>query len=132
MRCSDARVGLSAYVDRELGGEALNELTSHLGQCLNCRETLEGLQRSDEQLMRLTRVDPGADFFRRLLAIVDEEQNLDRAALTAARPGVLDELRNVFGLAAQSSNNPLDEFGDCPPLSIGSAYFTIFGQPGRP
>jgi hypothetical protein len=55
-----------------------------------------------------------------------------RQALPAAASfsGLLDSLRNLFGLTSQAGNNPLDEFGDFPPLTISSAYFSIFGQSG--
>jgi hypothetical protein len=45
--------------------------------------------------------------------------------------GVLDALRDLFGLPKEAGTDPLDEFGDCPPLSISSAYFSVWGQPRR-
>jgi hypothetical protein len=49
----------------------------------------------------------------------------------ATSSGLVDGLRDLFGLATRSGDSPLDEFNDFPPLSMGSVYFNIFGQSER-
>jgi hypothetical protein len=61
----------------------------------------------------------------------------DRADVPGVLPavapfsGLVESVRDLFGLTTQSGNSPLDEFNDFPPLSMGSVYFTIFGQSER-
>jgi anti-sigma factor RsiW len=136
MQCRQAMVRISAYIDGELDAASRNDLESHLRQCPQCRSALNELQGVDHKLRSLPRAELGPDFSRQLITVMGERGVTDRAHLpgflpaVAASSGLLGALRGLLGLATQSGNNPLDEFNDFPPLSIGSAYFNIFGQSG--
>jgi hypothetical protein len=135
MRCYQARARLSAYIDGELETGATEDLATHLRQCLYCQEALNDLQRFDDDLRQLPRIDLGPNFFNGLSARLGERGNFDRADLPEALPAgakpsrLADILIDFFGPGRRSGDDPLEEFSDFPPLSIGSAYFTVFGQP---
>jgi len=135
MQCDHARARLSAYLDGELDAGAAKHLTSHLRQCLDCQEALRDLQGFDDELRSLPRVDLGPDFFNRLITGLSERESFERATFAeellanAKHSSLADILWNFFGAGHRSGNDTLDEFSDFPPLSIGSAYFTVFGQP---
>jgi anti-sigma factor RsiW len=44
MNCKSVESRLSAYIDRELGGDELLEIRAHLSCCPACREEAEGLK----------------------------------------------------------------------------------------
>jgi hypothetical protein len=127
---------ISAYIDGELDAASHNDFESHLRQCPLCRAALNELQGVDDRLRSLPRAELGPDFSRQLITVLGERGVTDRADLRGVLPtvttfsGLVEGLRDLFG-PTQSGNNPLDEFNDFPPLSMGSAYFNIFGQSER-
>ena len=137
MQCRQAMARISAYIDGEVGAASHNDLESHLRQCPKCRAALNELQGVDHKLQSLPRVELGPDFSRRLITVMSECGMPDRTDLPGVLPavatfsGLVEGFRDLFGPAIQSGNNPLDEFNDFPPLSMGSVYFTIFGQSER-
>jgi anti-sigma factor RsiW len=137
MQCRQAMARISAYIDGELDAASHNDFESHLRQCPLCRTALNELLRVDQKLRSLPRVELGPDFSRRLITVMNECGMPDRADVPGVLPavatfsGLVEGLRELFGPITQSGNNPLDEFNDFPPLSMGSAYFTIFGQSER-
>jgi hypothetical protein len=137
MQCQQVGARISAYIDGELDAASHNDLESHLRQCPKCRAALNELQGVDHKLQSLPRVELGPDFSRRLITVMSECGMPDRTDLPGVLPavatfsGLVEGFRDLFGPAIQSGNNPLDEFNDFPPLSMGSVYFTIFGQSER-
>jgi len=137
MQCQQAGARISAYIDGELDAASHNDLESHLRQCPHCRVALNELLGVDHELRSLPRVELGPDFSRRLITVMSECGMPDRTDLPGVLPavatfsGLVEGFRDLFGPAIQSGNNPLDEFNDFPPLSMGSVYFTIFGQSER-
>jgi anti-sigma factor RsiW len=137
MQCRQAMARISAYIDGELDAASHNDLELHLRQCPQCRAALNELLGVDHELRSLRRAELGPDFSRRLITVMGECGIRDRAdvpgVLTAiaTSSGLVEGLRDLFGLATQSGNSPLDEFNDFPPLSMGSVYFNIFGQSER-
>jgi len=137
MQCRQAGARISAYIDGELDAASHNEVESHLHQCPQCRAALNELLGVDHELRSLPRAELGPDFSRRLITVMGECGIRDRAdvpgvlSAVATSSGLVEGLRDLFGLATQSGNSPLDEFNDFPPLSMGSVYFNIFGQSER-
>jgi anti-sigma factor RsiW len=136
MQCREAQVQFSAYIDRELDAESNNGLSLHLQQCPHCREALNELEALDGKLRRLPRVELGPEFSSRLITLIRQREFSKHPGVPGRLPGIaspsrlLDSLRDWFGFASQAGNDPLKEFSDFPPLSIGSVYFSIFGQSG--
>jgi len=137
MQCRQAMARISAYIDGEVGAASHNDLESHLRQCPKCRAALNELEGVDHKLRSLPRAELGPDFSRRLITVTSEYGMSDRADSPSVLPavatfsGLVEGLRDLFEPATQSGNNPLDEFNDFPPLSMGSVYFNIFGQSER-
>jgi anti-sigma factor RsiW len=136
MQCDETMARLAAYIDQELDVDCSSEVVSHLHRCPRCQAALSELQHVDSRLRGLSRIDLGSDFSGRLARLVREEhESSERVVLRGGRPaarwgpGLFDGLRALLGIVAHSEDDPLDEFNDFPPLSIGSAYFSIWGQP---
>jgi anti-sigma factor RsiW len=131
MQCNEAEARFSAYIDGELEAGFNEDLTAHLCQCLHCREVFDELEAFDAKLRRLPQVQLGPEFSRRMVTLVNRRPGPPECQPAAVgSSGLLDSLVDLFGLTRRAGDNPLDEFGDFPPLTIGSAYFSIFGYSG--
>lgn len=73
---------LSAYLDRELEPVRLRLVEEHLGECDECRERADGMQRLVRDLRRLERLEPppvlGRSLHRRIVLQPRSKNLLDR------------------------------------------------------
>jgi anti-sigma factor (TIGR02949 family) len=69
MDCNAAQSKLFAYVDRELGGDAAEELLAHLDACLACRRLLDLELAFREAYVDRLRPDPAPERVRERVAI---------------------------------------------------------------
>jgi hypothetical protein len=136
MQCGEARENVPAYLDGELDAVSSRELIDHLRGCVSCRKVLHDLQEVDSLLRGLPRIDMEPDFAGRLAEKVRQEAGITQEPSRHQSPWA--EILRLFGVLldriegnTRPNTRTLDEFGDFPPLSIGSAYFRILGQPGR-
>ncbi len=136
MRCNELEERLSAYLDGELDAETSEDLARHLSQCARCAADLGSLKAIDEEVRALPALDPGSGFARRVVARVDAWERsaaepIGSRTVVSALMALLGELLDRMGISKETTTGSLDEFGDCPPLSMGSAFFRIIGESGR-
>jgi anti-sigma factor RsiW len=62
MQCSRVKNLLSAYSDRELGGDEMLAIRRHLGDCPDCRQEQEGYQQVKQLFRALTDIVPESGF----------------------------------------------------------------------
>jgi len=74
MNCKTVESRLSAYIDRELGGDELLQIRAHLSSCKSCREEAEGLKALKMLLGSVQCPDPSEDLAQRLTASVLRER----------------------------------------------------------
>ena len=124
---------MSAHLDGELDNGSSPALASHIEQCTICRGYSAGLQSVDDLIRGLPRIEVGKDFSRHVVARAKEWDNL----AVGKRPGtsafasflqLFEELLDTLLRDKAPDTHTLDEFGDFPPLSMGSIYFQVFGQ----
>ncbi|MBX3112215.1 MAG: zf-HC2 domain-containing protein [Fimbriimonadaceae bacterium] len=70
MNCTRVRSLLSAFLDRELGGDQMIEVQQHLRSCTPCSDELESLRRIKQALSASPVVEPSEDLVRRTHAAV--------------------------------------------------------------
>jgi anti-sigma factor RsiW len=70
MNCKTVRPLLSAYLDRELDGNASLDVREHVHRCPECEAELNGLRDVKRMLERLPDAEPPADLEERLLRSV--------------------------------------------------------------
>ncbi len=70
MNCKSMQNRLSAYLDRELGGDELLQMRAHLSMCRDCRTEAEGLRSLRALLGGMAAPEPPADFAAKLTANV--------------------------------------------------------------
>ena len=70
MNCKSVQNRLSAYLDRELGGDELLQMRAHLSMCTECRTEAEGLRSLRALLGGMAVPEPPTDFAARLTANV--------------------------------------------------------------
>jgi anti-sigma factor RsiW len=70
MNCKSVQNRLSAYLDRELGGDELLQMRAHLSMCLECRSEAEGLRSLRALLGGMPVPEPPTDFAAKLTANV--------------------------------------------------------------
>ncbi len=68
MNCKSVQNRLSAYLDRELGGDELLVLRAHLSTCRECREELDGLRALKSLLGGVPCPEPPDDLSDKLTA----------------------------------------------------------------
>ena len=66
MNCKSVQNRLSAYLDRELGGDELLQMRAHLSTCRDCRSEAEGLRSLKALLGGIQCPEPPADLAERL------------------------------------------------------------------
>lgn len=70
MTCRSVQAQLSAYLDRELSGDEMLAVRSHLHDCPACREEVDELRMLKRMLGSAPAPEPPADFADRLCAAV--------------------------------------------------------------
>lgn len=136
MQCKELGESLSAYLDGELDAETSENLARHLSQCASCAADFGSLKAIDEEVLALQTLDPGSGFTRRVVARVDawdffSGEPIGKQTVVSALMELLGELLDLLGMKRETTTGSLDEFGDCPPLSMGSVFFRIIGESGR-
>ncbi|MCE9559605.1 MAG: zf-HC2 domain-containing protein [Armatimonadetes bacterium] len=61
MNCRNASQSISAYLDGELTGTTMLELSRHLQECATCQSELESMRHIKSMLGKMSVVAPSAD-----------------------------------------------------------------------
>ncbi len=136
MKCREARKKISAYLDCELDDSALRRLESHLDQCADCREALGDLQGVNDILRSMPMIELGPHFAARMVRMVNETAtmgeigDLGRSSLLKRLSLIAVDFVNMVSSVRSPSTGTLDEFSDCPPLSMGHIYFKLIAVNG--
>jgi anti-sigma factor RsiW len=136
MRCHEAKVRLSAYLDRELEPVLERVLREHLDGCGSCREDLAGLEALDAKVQALTHVHMDPEFAEALTVKVCKDflaagrPPLGRTGLFARVTSTVEVLFDLLESAGPPRTRALDEFADFPPLSMGYVYCRLLGLCG--
>ena len=131
MKCRQARAKISAYMDHELDAASSRQLELHLHQCAECREALNDFQELDDMVRVLPRIEPGPDFARQIVMRVTENaarekgEGQSKLSLFKRLFRFVEDFVELVSRVQTPSTGTLDEFGDFPPLSIGSIYFKL-------
>lgn len=137
MDCSHIRQKISAYMDDELDDAATRLIGRHLERCPRCLECLRGLRGVDELVHGLATMDPGPDFTSRIVSAAMGMSDVTchgsswGSRLKEAVDRLSEVVLSLFDTEVTRSTHTLEEFSDCPPLSMGSIYFNLLGQGGR-
>lgn len=136
MQCEDIHIKISAYMDGEMDSASARRVEHHLSQCPKCREVAADLKNVDALVRGLSKLDASPDFAGRLLETARNLHTLraDKVLHRSPFPALMQFMSHFMDLleARRSpSTRTLDEFGDCPPFSLGSIYFNLMDQPGR-
>jgi anti-sigma factor RsiW len=75
VNCQIAQNNLSAYLDRELPGDAMIALRNHIDQCSDCQRELEALRDVKTSLASMVVVDPKEGFTQEVMALVSGSSN---------------------------------------------------------
>lgn len=136
MNCSQIKKKLSSFIDNELDKVTSRFITEHLKDCPRCREYLHEFREIDNLVNRLPRNDPSPDFTRRVLmaamgtsTIVDEKPVPFSSRLRFALERFSEEIFSLIAFGSPPGIRTLEEFGDCPPLSMSFIYFRLLEQP---
>jgi anti-sigma factor RsiW len=70
VNCQIAQNNLSAYLDRELPGDAMIAVRRHVEQCDECQRELESIRRVKASLSALPVMEPSAQFAQRMTSLV--------------------------------------------------------------
>lgn len=87
MNCKSVQIHLSAYMDRELTGEEMIQVRSHLSMCSACEEEYFQLVSLKRLLSNHAVPEPPADFADRLCAKVLASQVTQSSALQGSDAG---------------------------------------------
>jgi anti-sigma factor RsiW len=135
MNCSQIEKKLSAFMDNELDGATSRFITEHLKDCPRCREYLYEFRKIDDLMCGLPRNDPSPDFSRRLLkaargtsTIVAEKSASFSSRLRLTLERLSEEIFSLIPWRGHQPIRALEEFSDCPPLSMSFIYFRLLEQ----
>ena len=135
MKCHQARIRISAYLDHELDAASARQLKSHLRQCAMCREVLTDFEALDNTVRELTETVPSPGFAAQTVRMARETEAI-RASEAQGRLSLFERLSRIamdFVDMVTSTRSPstgtLDEFNDFPPLSMGHIYFKLLDLP---
>lgn len=84
MNCTRVASLLSAYLDRELGGESMLEVQQHLRACDRCSVELESLRRVKQILADSTTVEPDKESLQKAREAVFTNRQVAAAKSPAA------------------------------------------------
>jgi anti-sigma factor RsiW len=131
---------LSAFLDNELDESESRELKRRIADSPSLKADIEAFQEIDDMVRALPRVVPSPGFAKRVTEEAMRSAVETRMQRTPPRLAervsfwkrVLERLSTtVYNIVEQetaASVRGLDEFGDCPPLSISCAYLTLIGH----
>jgi len=134
---SSARAKLSAYLDHELDAVSSRRLEIHLNQCAECREALSDFQELDVMVRVLPRIEPGPELARQIVMMASEKTAMEegepqlKISLFKRVSRFVEDFVDMMNRGQAPSTGTLDEFGDFPPLSMGSIYFKLMDMPTR-
>ncbi|MCE5335665.1 MAG: zf-HC2 domain-containing protein [Desulfobacteraceae bacterium] len=136
MDCSQVRRYVSAFMDEELDGEKQNRVAGHLAGCRECAQYFREYARVDARLSELPRIDAAPGFASRVMAAAAEHAAAPEAASPLSRllrifAGIFEEITRIFEPGHRPDTRILDEFDDCPPLSMSFAYLNLLQQSPR-
>jgi predicted anti-sigma-YlaC factor YlaD len=135
MNCSQIARKFSAYMDNELDAATSHLTKEHLEGCPDCREFLRGFMGVDNLVHALPKIHPSADFTSRVVSAAIRTSDVSpRAAIpfdSRLKRAVTLASEVVFSLFEPSggpNSRALDEFNDCPPLSLSFIYLSLLGE----
>jgi anti-sigma factor RsiW len=135
MSCSQITRKLSAYMDDELDAATFHLINEHLEGCPECLESLHGFMEVDNLVHGLPKIDPSTDFASRVVSAAIRTSDVSRRAtvpfasrLKQALRGVSEAVFSLFEPSGGPYTRTLDEFNDCPPLSLSFIYLTLLEQ----
>jgi len=132
MNCKSVQNRLSAYLDRELGGDELLQMRSHLSLCRDCRTEAEGLRSLKALLGGVRCPEPPPDLAERLTANMlrqryeEPKRTIKVSALMFAGVTACSMLATllVYGIARNSTENNVRGMGqESNVLTIDDQFF---------
>jgi predicted anti-sigma-YlaC factor YlaD len=138
MECSQIRRKLCAFMDGEMDGTTSQLIEEHLDGCRECLEYLHGFRQVDERLQGVPKIDLSPDFSSRVVSAAIQTPDVEKrkgvrftSSLKQAVMRLSEAVFSLLGPGAGPSTRTLDEFSDCPPLSMSSIYFKLLDQGSR-
>jgi anti-sigma factor RsiW len=136
MNCSQITRKLSAYMDDELSNITSHFIKEHLEGCPECLEFLRGFREVDNLVHALPKIHPSADFTARVVSAAIRTSDAPSRStvvpfisrLKRALTRVSETVFRLFEPGSGPNTRTLDEFNDCPPLSLSFIYFTLLEQ----
>ena len=136
MNCSQVTGKLSAYLDDEVDGATSRLIGEHLEGCPKCLEFLRGFREVDTQMVYgLPKIDPSPDFTSRVVSAALRASDVARQEtmpfVSRFKHSLMETLEAIFSVFERRggpSTRTLDEFNDCPPLSMSFIYFRLLDQ----
>ena len=138
MNCSQIRRKLSPFMDSELDGTTFRLIEEHLEGCPECRQYLLEFKEVDELIHGLPKIDLSPDFSSRVVNAAVREADVasretvsfaSRLKLAVAR--LSEAVFSLFEPEGSSDTRTLDEFSDCPPLSMSFVYLKLVDESSR-
>jgi anti-sigma factor RsiW len=138
MNCSQVKRKLSAFMDGEMDGAISRIIEQHLDGCRDCQEYLLQFKEVDGLIYGLPRIEVNPGFTSRVVsaairtsAASNREPVSFASRLESAVARLSEAVFSLFEHDAGPSTRTLDEFSDCPPLSMSFAYFKLVDQGSR-
>jgi hypothetical protein len=138
MECFQIRERIPAFIDGEVDETTSRAIETHLDGCSGCLEYLRGLEDVDDLVRGLPTLDLSPDFTSRVVsAIIGTSDAAGRetvsygSRLKQTISLLLEAVVSLFEPESSQSTRTLDEFSDCPPLSMSNVYFSLLGPGGR-
>jgi hypothetical protein len=135
MNCSQIRRKLSAFMDNELDHETSSLIGPHIERCPECQEYFGKLKEMDGLVYGLPKIEPGPDFASRVVsaamrtsAVAGDESFSFASGIKLAVTRLFEAIFSLFEPGSGPSTGALDEFSDCPPLSMSFIYFKLVDQ----
>jgi hypothetical protein len=136
MNCSQVKKKFSSFMDNELDEATSRFITEHIKNCPRCREYLHEFRKIDDLVYGLPGKDPSPDFSRRVLMaametspIVDAKPVPFSSRLRFPLERLSEEIFSLIPWKSRQDIRTLEEFSDCPPLSMSFIYFRLLEQP---
>ena len=85
MNCSNVQNALSAYIDRELTGEQMLSIRSHLRYCPRCSQEHQALSALKTELVELPSLEPRAELEREIMQAINREESEARPIRLSSR-----------------------------------------------